>query len=317
MPGPGICSRKRSHSATRSAKSSLRSGLNLLLGEADFFEGKDDEARARLEMVMSLYKGLQIRTQIAEAQGFLGELSLRHGDIAGASTQISESLHLRQEVGDEQGIAWTEILLARVEQTQQNPMRHVACWKMLSHGLSKRIAGCIQPWDWRSWGGSWQARVSRYGQHDFWEQPRLCARVIKSPVPPSERSEYERQIAAVRAELGAPCFRAAWAEGHRMTPQQAFSEQGFVLRSASVSPSPTPAEVILQRARAVGLTRRELDVLQPLAEGLTNAQIAERLVLSVVTVNSYLRSIYSKLGVSTRTAAMRFALDHGLLERGA
>jgi DNA-binding NarL/FixJ family response regulator len=61
------------------------------------------------------------------------------------------------------------------------------------------------------------------------------------------------------------------------------------------------------------LTRREIDVLCLLAQGITNAKIAEKLVLSVVTVNSYLRSVYGKLGVSSRTAAMRYALDHHLI----
>jgi DNA-binding NarL/FixJ family response regulator len=56
-----------------------------------------------------------------------------------------------------------------------------------------------------------------------------------------------------------------------------------------------------------------LEVVQLLAEGLTNAQIAERLTLSTVTVNAYLRSIYQKLGVSSRTAALRFALNHHLI----
>jgi DNA-binding NarL/FixJ family response regulator len=45
---------------------------------------------------------------------------------------------------------------------------------------------------------------------------------------------------------------------------------------------------------------------------LTDAQIAERLVLSARTVQAHLRSIYSKLGVTTRTAAARYALTHGL-----
>jgi DNA-binding NarL/FixJ family response regulator len=61
------------------------------------------------------------------------------------------------------------------------------------------------------------------------------------------------------------------------------------------------------------LTRREVDVLRLLAQGLSNAQIAEQLVLRVVTVNSYLRSVYSKLGVSSRTAAIRYAWDYHLI----
>lgn len=62
-----------------------------------------------------------------------------------------------------------------------------------------------------------------------------------------------------------------------------------------------------------GLTRREIEVLQLIAEGLTDAQVADRLVLSTRTVQAHLRSIYSKLNITTRTAATRYALEHGLV----
>ena len=60
------------------------------------------------------------------------------------------------------------------------------------------------------------------------------------------------------------------------------------------------------------LSPRELDVLRLVAQGLPDAQIAERLVVSRNTVNSHMRAIYSKLGVNTRTAAARLATDHDL-----
>jgi DNA-binding CsgD family transcriptional regulator len=60
------------------------------------------------------------------------------------------------------------------------------------------------------------------------------------------------------------------------------------------------------------LTDREAEVLRLVAQGLTNAQAAERLFLSPRTVDFHLRSIYGKLGVSSRAAATRFALEHHL-----
>jgi DNA-binding NarL/FixJ family response regulator len=62
-----------------------------------------------------------------------------------------------------------------------------------------------------------------------------------------------------------------------------------------------------------GLTTREVDVLRLVAVGLSDAEAAERLILSVRTVNAHLRSIYRKLGVRSRAAAGRFAQKHGLL----
>ena len=63
----------------------------------------------------------------------------------------------------------------------------------------------------------------------------------------------------------------------------------------------------------IELTRREVEVLRLLAEGLTDALIAERLVISRRTVNWYLTIIYSKIGVSCRSAATRYTLEHRLL----
>jgi ATP/maltotriose-dependent transcriptional regulator MalT len=63
------------------------------------------------------------------------------------------------------------------------------------------------------------------------------------------------------------------------------------------------------------LTRREKEVLHVVAEGLTNEQIAERLCLSSHTVRAHLYSIYCKLGVGTRWAAVLRAQQQGIFER--
>ena len=61
-----------------------------------------------------------------------------------------------------------------------------------------------------------------------------------------------------------------------------------------------------------GLTARELEVLRLVATGLTNAQVAQQLHVTPRTVNAHLTAVYSKLGVSSRGGAMRYALDHQL-----
>jgi DNA-binding NarL/FixJ family response regulator len=61
------------------------------------------------------------------------------------------------------------------------------------------------------------------------------------------------------------------------------------------------------------LTAREVDVLRLVAQGLTDAHIAEQLIISPRTVNTHLTSIYSKIQVSSRSGATRYAMKHHLV----
>jgi DNA-binding NarL/FixJ family response regulator len=65
------------------------------------------------------------------------------------------------------------------------------------------------------------------------------------------------------------------------------------------------------RANPAGLTDRQLEVLALLAEGLTNAEIADRLVVSVRTVDHHVAAILAKLGVGSRREAARAAATLG------
>ncbi|MGW5714582.1 response regulator [Amycolatopsis sp. NPDC003865] len=81
--------------------------------------------------------------------------------------------------------------------------------------------------------------------------------------------------------------------------------------------APTVADRLLDRMRrpAVAVTRRELEVLTLVADGLSNRAIARRLQLTEGTVKSHLARCYTKLGVDSRTAAVATAIDLGLIRR--
>ena len=67
---------------------------------------------------------------------------------------------------------------------------------------------------------------------------------------------------------------------------------------------------------AIGLERltpRQVEVLRLVARGMTNAQVADELFLSRRTVHAHLRDIFRKLKVSHRSAATRWAVQHGLV----
>jgi DNA-binding NarL/FixJ family response regulator len=97
-----------------------------------------------------------------------------------------------------------------------------------------------------------------------------------------------------------------------MTPEQALAAQGKAAIADQLSPEPasTPPKKI--STNPAGLTAREVEVLRWVACGLTDAQVAEKLIISPRTVTSHLTSIYNKLGVTSRSAATRFAVDHQL-----
>ncbi|WP_376790421.1 response regulator [Thermoflexus sp.] len=102
----------------------------------------------------------------------------------------------------------------------------------------------------------------------------------------------------------------------------AFNRRTFLqfvqqaMSSRPTPPTPRPARSLSpeDQAALASLTPREREVLRWMAHGLTNREIAERLVVSPNTVKKQVDSILSKLGVHTRAAAVRKAILGGLLE---
>lgn len=97
-------------------------------------------------------------------------------------------------------------------------------------------------------------------------------------------------------------------------------ELAAAVRAAAAGQSvlaPAVAGRLLDRMRAPGtaLSRRETEVLQLVADGLSNQQISRELFLSQATVKTHLVHIYGKLGVDSRTAAVAVAKERGLIRR--
>jgi non-specific serine/threonine protein kinase len=125
---------------------------------------------------------------------------------------------------------------------------------------------------------------------------------------PPLRPQYEETLAALRASLGAEAFAAAWSAGRALGVEEAVEAAGEVaalVEPAAIRP-PAPA------ARH-GLTERERDVLRLLAAGKSDREIAEALFISPRTAQAHVAHIFTKLGVSTRTAAVATALQTGLV----
>jgi ATP/maltotriose-dependent transcriptional regulator MalT len=94
-----------------------------------------------------------------------------------------------------------------------------------------------------------------------------------------------------------------------------------ILETLKARPALARAETLAQRLTAAssvpaalpfGLSAREAEVLRLVAQGLPDAEIANRLFLSRRTVHAHLRTVYGKLGVASRSAATRCAIEHNL-----
>ena len=98
------------------------------------------------------------------------------------------------------------------------------------------------------------------------------------------------------------------AEGGGVAAQRRALMPKLTSRTLELVPAPMASV-----GSSAGLSAREVEVLRLVAQGLTDAQVAEQLVISPRTVNWHLSAIYSKLGVSSRAAATRYALEQQVL----
>ena len=115
--------------------------------------------------------------------------------------------------------------------------------------------------------------------------------------------------AAFAAGAAAYVLKSANPDDLRSAIRQAF-EPSLFLASDFMNGAPEQAE---KGPVDAGLTRREVEILQLVAEGYSNAQLAKMLWVTEQTVKFHLSNIYRKLGVANRTEASRWAQLNGLL----
>ena len=271
------------------------------------FVSQGDQARVRslLDECLALSREVGFKEGIAAAQCLLGQLALGQGDLVTAHSQVEESIILYKEMGHRFGTAESLGVLGKVVATQGE---YAAARRLYEESLAISgelgekwvIAACLV-----GLGEVVAAQRQLAWAAQLWGAADSLRDALGVPIPPVELADYERSLSAARVHLGERAFAAAWAQGRAMTLEQALASKGQkpIPRSTTTAPPPTyPA----------GLTGREVEVLRLLADGLTDLQIAEKLVLSPRTVHAHISSIYSKLDVTSRSAATRYAMEHHL-----
>jgi DNA-binding NarL/FixJ family response regulator len=238
----------------------------------------DGTAVAHLERAQLIQRELGEKWVLAATLHLLGEVVQRRGEWERAAGLYRESLLLAQAVGDKANMAQVLHQIGTLAHAQRQDQPAA---RLFAAAAAQRTA---------SGGATFYTLANAADRADA--------------------------IAAVRARLGEESFAACWAQGQAMPLEQVVA---LALQAADVAP-PAPASLredsppaTLLPAGFAHLTRREIEVLRLLAQGLTYAQIADKLVVSHRTVNAHVTSIYAKLGVTSRADATRLAAEHRLI----
>jgi predicted ATPase/DNA-binding CsgD family transcriptional regulator len=228
------------------------------------------------------------------------------GDHGRAKRLAERGLALSREVGERQSISAALYTLATLAQAEGDYER---ARDLFEEGLTfsaelaneADVAHCLEGL--ASIAGM-EGRIRRAAR--LWGAEEALLEKIEAAVYTyvPDRSLHRSRVAVARSQLHEEAFEAAWAEGRTMTPERAIEY--------ALDRSPTP-EITAPETYPAELSAREVEVLRLVAQGLTNAEVAEQLFISPRTVNWHLGSVYRKLGFSSRTAATRFAVEHDLL----
>jgi ATP/maltotriose-dependent transcriptional regulator MalT len=276
-------------------------------------QGDPEVAYLRLQEGLALFRELGDIVHIAQCLSLSGQLVLTQGDTATSRSLFEESLRLSREIGIQWEIAESLAGLAQVEANQGNlaaaRLLYEQClaiegkWKykdLLPSCLEGLANVVIAQGEF-----TWAARL--------WGMAKDIREAQGAPLPPIDRAAYERRIASASSQIGAQAFAAAWAEGRMMTLGQVLALQGRVMLPTPIIAKHTSTSSMKSPISHAGLTAREVEVLRLVSQGLTDAQVAEQLVISPHTVNTHLKAIYGKIGVSSRSAATRYAVEYHLL----
>ncbi len=261
-----------------------------------------------LEECLALSREIGFKEGIAASFWLSGQVALGQGDLITARSLAEKSVALYKEMGHRHGSAESlpalgKVLVAEGDYAAARTQYEESL--VISRELGEKwiIAACLL-----GLGEVVAAQRQLAWAAQLWGAAEALRGTIGIPIQPVERADYERSVSSARVHLGERAFAAAWSQGRSMTPEQALAAKGQKPTPMPTTPTATtPLPTYPDR-----LTAREVEVLRLVAKGRTDTQVAEELVLSPRTVHTHLSSIYSKLGITSRSAATRYAIEHQL-----
>ena len=233
-----------------------------------------------------LAESLDLRRQIgdqwgiAASLGSLGWAALLRRDYPRMRTLLGESLQIRLAIGEKGGLAWClEKLAEAAYRNGQNLPVHI---RRKEFQRAARIFSAAE----------------------------ALRSTVNAVIDPVDQPTYDRTLTQIHEALGEEVFSEAWRLGERLPLQAAVDE-------ALTDPLSADEKLLLSdqqtaKAQYGGLSRREREVAAWIAQGKTNRQIAEIMVVRPKTVETYITRILNKIGFSSRVQIATWAIETGL-----
>jgi predicted ATPase/DNA-binding CsgD family transcriptional regulator len=260
---------------------------------------------------LRLFREAGDQIQAGRMLGNLGYLQLTAGDLDAARRHLAEALDITRTFNHRLGLifqtfnlglaeylggspAAASVLFAEsLDLSQRAGTRGQAAFALL--GLALAGAGDAD--------AGWPARL-----HGAADQALADLGHVLEPLEARLADEDRERL---RTAMGDEDFEAEYAAGRALDAAQVLAALDG--RAGAAPGQPQGAGAADPVARLTRLTPRELDVLRLVAQGLSNPEIARRLVLSEHTIHRHLANILGKLGMSSRAAAAAWGVRAGLV----
>jgi predicted ATPase/DNA-binding CsgD family transcriptional regulator len=276
-----------------------------------------DAARDAAE-ALPLFREAGDQIQVGATLGNLGYIELSAGDLDAARDHLAESLDISRALNNRDGIIYETLNLGLAEYLCGSPGAAVPLFAESLDlagriGMKRQTAYALIGLALARWGVAepgWFVRL--HGAAD------QALADLGETIEPLEGRLAQADRQRLRVAMGADAFEAEYLAGRALDLAVVAHEAAERMQAARVA-QPTGVVHSEERAAAVPpesmtvLTLRELDVLRLVAQGLSNPEIAQRLVLSEHTVHRHIANILRKLSLPARAAAAAWAVRAGLI----
>jgi predicted ATPase/DNA-binding CsgD family transcriptional regulator len=279
------------------------------LGWLALVQGDSSTAYAQCEASLAIARA----TGDAWAVGFslhgTATVMLHQGDLSTARRLAEESIVLHRQIGERFMLARCLDIVGQVTTAEGHYAEARAALReslQLHHDLGDKpgIADTLE---------CMAALAATEAQPEHAVQLAGAAAGIReevgAPLSPSGRAMLDKWLVPLRQVLGAETTMVAWEAGRDMPIEHALDLALAATEAPATRSSRPPERSIPQVA---GLSPREREVAALLAHGLSNRQIAQRLVVTERTVAAHIEHILNRLGFASRHQVATWAHEHGL-----